>query len=330
MVIPTGYPCEHVLVDRQRILAFHRSLPGYRPTPLVEVRRTAARIGVPQLRVKNEAWRFDLGAYKILGAAWAVARALEGRAEAPLELVAASEGNHGRAVARAARWRGLGARIFVPAGAAAWRVDRIRGEGAEVVATAATYDDAVRAAAEYADDRDRLLITDTGLTGAEESPRHVVDGYSTLFGEIDGQLEEPPEWIAVQMGVGSLAAAAVAHYAADRPETRVLGVEPAGADCIGRSIAAGKILEAAGPYDARMAGLNCGWPSMTAWPVLRDGLGACAAVSADEAQRAAEWLAEDGIFTTPTGAAGVAGLAKRAAAMGARTVLAIATEGEAR
>jgi len=321
-------------------LDFHRALPGYNPTPLINAAQTAARLGVAALWVKDESHRFDLGAYKILGASWAAVRAVERRfgplppgTSVAVELVAASEGNHGRAVARAARWLGVAARIFVPASAARWRVDRIRGEGAEVTVVDGAYDDAVDQALRYSDADRHLLISDTGVTGNEESPTDVVEGYATLFCEIREQLAAAgaqPAVLAVQMGVGSLAAAAVRHGGMP-----VLGVEPIGADCVGRSIAAGRLVSLAGPYDERMAGLNCGRPSCTAWPVLCTGLRACTAISGEDAVAAAECLAADGIFTTPTGSAGLAGLIRavptlpRADAEACRRhgILAIATEG---
>ena len=61
----------------------------------------------------------------------------------PLTLVAATDGNHGRAVARVARLLGLGARIFVPGDMAPARREAIAGEDAEVVVVDGTYDDAV-------------------------------------------------------------------------------------------------------------------------------------------------------------------------------------------
>jgi diaminopropionate ammonia-lyase len=311
------------------------------------------RLGLTAVWVKDESHRFDLRAYKILGAAWAAVRTLNRRfgplpsnaslatlarvldAHRPLELVAASEGNHGRAVARVACWLELNARIFVPANATAWRMALIRKELAEVVAVDGTYDDAVDDAVRYSDGCRRLLISDTAVSGEQDSPRDVVEGYSTLFREIADQLpgNAQPALLAVQIGVGSLAAAAV-NYSG----MRVLGVEPVGADCVHRSIAAGQLVEVAGPYDPRMAGLNCGRPSLSAWPVLRTGLSGCVAVLGEDAVRAAELLARDGVFTTPTGAAGLAGLIKalpslasaEADAYRERGVVVIATEGEQR
>jgi len=63
-----------------RVREFHATLAGYRPTPLVSLPGLAAELGVAQVWVKDEADRFGLPAFKILGASWAVNRALSARA----------------------------------------------------------------------------------------------------------------------------------------------------------------------------------------------------------------------------------------------------------
>jgi diaminopropionate ammonia-lyase len=63
-----------------------------------------------------------------------------------------------------------------------------------------------------------------------------------------------------------------------------VGVEPVGAACVMASLAAGRLVEVPGPHDSIAAGLNCGVPSLLAWPVLRRGLDAAVALD-DEAIR---------------------------------------------
>src|SRR5215831_13032710 len=92
--------------------AFHRSLPGYAPTPLVPVPELAAELGVGRLLVKDESSRLGLPAFKILGASWACRQVLHRHPGATL--VTATDGNHGRAVARMAAHFGVGATVFVP------------------------------------------------------------------------------------------------------------------------------------------------------------------------------------------------------------------------
>jgi diaminopropionate ammonia-lyase len=371
-------------------LAFHRLLPGYAPTPLRAAPGLAAALGIAQVWVKDESSRMELPAFKILGASWAVARALATRlgdtatayttfaelaAQAatlrPLTLAAATDGNHGRAVARVAALLGFAARIFVPAGTAAARIDAIAGEGASVVVVDGSYDDAVALAARAAGPR-CLVISDTSWPGYEDVPRDVIAGYSTIFREIDAELarrgEAGPDIVFVQVGVGALAAAVVRHYhGADQGPTttderkptpsahsstgtpfgpspfglrpRIVGVEPTRAACVLASIQAGRIISIPGPHDSIMAGLNCGTPSLVAWPELSSGVDLFVAIDDERSREAMRALARDGIVAGETGAAGAAGLidlcqAPDAAAMrdalgigGATRALVICTEG---
>ena len=263
-------------------MAFHRRLPGYAPTPVVDAPGLAAALGVSKLSVKDESHRLGMPAFKILGASWAVYRLLVSRLGhepewatldelraafaplGPLTLVAATDGNHGRAVARMASLLGYDARILVPAGTATARIDAIASEGAQVTVVDGTYDDAVRASAELAGDR-ALVVSDTSWEGYTEVPRTVIEGYSTIFSELDAQLPAPPQVVVIPMGVGALLAAAVEHYAAD---ATIVAVEPLSAACGLHSAAAGHPVVVPGPHDSIMAGLNCGTVSPIAWPAV--------------------------------------------------------------
>ena len=337
--------------DLEPVLPFHRKLPSYGPTPLVPAPGIAAKLGVRRVWVKDESSRLGLPAYKILGASWATYRALEQRYGkfAPwetiqdlarqlyphrrLELAAASEGNHGRAVARMARWLGLSANILLPRSAATARIELIRDERARVTMIDGSYDDAVAAAAKL-DSARSLVISDTAWPGHEQIPKWVVDGYSTLFGEVDAQLveagEQQPSVVAVQMGVGSLAAAAVRHYRRPGMGARVIGVEPDAAACVLESVRAGRIVDVPGPFDDSMGGLNCGRPSLVAWPFLKAGLSACVTIPRTRAEEAVRALAADGVASSVCGAAGLAGLIEHAQALAlpaTSSVLVISTEG---
>ncbi len=140
-----------------------------------------------------------------------------------------------------------------------------------------SYDAAVAAAADAARG-DSLLIQDSAWPGYEVIPQYIVDGYSTLFREIDAE----PDLVVVPMGVGSIAQAAVTHYRSGPVTPSVLGVEPASAACVIASLQAGELVTV--PTDETvMAGLNCGTPSSLAWPVLRAGLDAAVTVEESEA-----------------------------------------------
>ena len=342
--------------------AFHRGLPGYAATPLVEMPALASELGVGRLFVKDESARFDLRAFKYLGASWAGFRAVAARtgyagpatldglraylaSAAPgagvsggavnggggaLTLITATDGNHGRAVARTARLLGLPARVYVPKGVPDVVIDRINAEGAVLTVVVADYDGAVMAARADADaDAGGMLIQDTAWDGYEQVPSWIVEGYETLFAEIDAQLAAAGAaafgdagagagLVSVPVGVGSLAQAAVAHYRSpglplpERP--LLLSVEPDTAACVLRSLAEGAL--ASVPTAATvMNGLNCGTPSSIAWPYLRGGLDAAIAVTDADARDAVAALASGGVGAGPSGAAGLAGL--RAALTGA-------------
>ncbi|MGD0700385.1 MAG: pyridoxal-phosphate dependent enzyme [Trebonia sp.] len=328
--------------------AFHRGLPGYAATPLVEAPGLAAELGVGRLFIKDESARFDLRAFKFLGASWAGFRAVAARTgyagpatldglrahlrgrgiggDAGLSLVTATDGNHGRAVARTARLLGLPARVYLPRVAPAAVIDRISAEGARITVADSDYDGAVGAARADADSAaGGLLIQDTAWPGYEEVPSWIVDGYETLFAEIDGQLlragVSAVHLVSVPSGVGSLAQAAVAHYrslalpASARP--RLLSVEPDTAACVLRSLA-GDALVSVPTAATVMNGLNCGTPSSIAWPYLRGGLDAAIAVTDDDARAAIAELGSAGVPAGPSGAAALAGL--RAALTGADAV----------
>lgn len=290
---------------------FHRTLAGYEPTPLVDLPELAAALGVGRLLVKDESQRIGLPAFKILGASWACRQTLDRHPGA--HLVTATDGNHGRAVARMARELGTGATVFVPDVMRESTATRIVQEGASVIRVEGDYDVAVGAAAEHADAApERALVQDTAWEGYEEVPQWIVDGYRTMPAEIDEALGAPPDLVAVPVGVGSLAQAVVAHYRSGaaggggRP-ARVLSVEPDTAAGLLASLREG-IPVPVPTASTVMAGLNCGTVSSLAWPVLRAGCDAAITVTDAEALSASDDLAALGVSSGPCGAATLAGV----------------------
>jgi diaminopropionate ammonia-lyase len=335
--------------------AFHQRLPGYAPTPLRDMPALAAACGVGRVLVKDESSRLGLPAFKILGASWATYRVLCDRLGeepswstlddlasvvadrlGPLRLVAATDGNHGRAVARMAKLLGLSATILVPDGTADARIDGIASEGAEVIVAPGTYDDAITLSAEMAGEGD-LVISDTSWPGYEDPPRWVIEGYATIFAEIDAALEGggvdspggAPEYVVVTdegievadpvtidvavvpLGVGALGAAAGASLRAGfEPGAGPLlvGIEPDTAACVAAAVEAGHVVEVPGPHRSLMAGLNCGLASMLALPTVMATFDVLVAVDDDTCRRAIRAHAEAGMDVGETGAAALAGL----------------------
>ena len=214
------------------VLRFHRTLPGYRPTPLVELPGLARDLGVANVWVKDESRRFGLNAFKVLGASYAASKLVSGlvglevtdvsfdklagdefrsRLEA-ITLITATDGNHGRAVAWTARRLRCNAVVYLPRGAAQVRFDAIASLGADTHVLDCGYDEAVRRAAEDAEAHGWTLIQDTSWPGYEEIPLDIMQGYMTMLLEAVTQLKgNLPTHVFVQCGVGSLAAAVLAQ-----------------------------------------------------------------------------------------------------------------------
>jgi diaminopropionate ammonia-lyase len=310
-------------------LAFHREMAGYAQTPLVELPALAAELNVGRMFVKDESGRFGLPAFKVLGASYAVARALTARyglgdrpvpldrlagqaaADKGLTLYAATDGNHGRAVARVAAILGVPANIFVPAAITSAAKEGIASEGAVVTELDRPYDAVVAEAADQARGPDRLLVQDTSWEGYEDIPRWIVEGYATMFREADEQLADAgvgAAWlVAVPVGVGSLAQAAVRHYrSGDRPPV-LLSVEPRSAPAVLASLLAGRPVSVS-TEQTIMNGLNCGSVSPIAWPYLAGGIDAAVAVTDAAAAEAVRDLGTLGVDAGPCGAASLAGV----------------------
>ena len=293
---------------------FHRSLPGYRETPLVDAAALARRLGLGRLLVKDESQRFGLQAFKSLGASWAMQR-LKERGSSPGTVTTATDGNHGRAVAWAARRFGWNAVIFIPAHSAPARIEHLRAQGARVELVEGSYDDAVAAAAAAARAEGWQVVSDTGYPGYMEIPGWIADGYSTLFEEAREQRESagipPPDLVLIQAGVGSLLHAAVAHFRALPVAPKLVAVEPEQSDPLFTSISSpgGTPTPSRGRQDSIMAGLNCGAVSLAAWPEVRTGVDLFLTVPDSQAEEAMRLLGRDaGVEAGESGAAGLAGL----------------------
>lgn len=281
----------------RRAREFHRQIPGYNMTPLKNLYRLADMIGLGGIWVKDESMRLSLGSFKVLGGSFAIYRYILSRLGVQgdmtyeeltspatraklgdLVFAAATDGNHGRGVAWAARQLGFKSIIYVHKFTSEARIAAIERNGAEVVVVDGTYDDAVRQVYEDAQKNGWQVISDTSWEGYQDIPRWVMQGYSTMFTETQEQFAAQglvkPTHVFVQAGVGALAASAIGYYShlfgAERPRTVV--VEPDRAACLFLSAEKGdgKPHSFSGDLDTIMAGLACGDPSPIAWDILND------------------------------------------------------------
>lgn len=248
--------------------AFFSAHPELKPTPLCALPALARHVGIGHLLAKDESGRFGLNAFKLLGARFAIETLLaDGTVRQGATLVCASEGNHGRAVARAARDAGCACRVYMAHDAAPARVEAIAGEGATVITVDGSYDDAVRIMRDEAEANGWTIISDTAWPGYERIPRLIMLGYTRMLDEIRipdpaSRIPDPasrfPDFLFVQGGVGGLLCAMASWCAFHRRESppRVIAVEPTSAACLQASARAGRPTAVSGPLTTTMAGLR--------------------------------------------------------------------------
>ncbi|MCH4184500.1 MAG: diaminopropionate ammonia-lyase [Eggerthellaceae bacterium] len=294
----TAATSECMLLDNayiQAVRTFHESLPGYQPTALIPLKHLAQHLNIGALFVKDESTRFGLNAFKVLGGSYAIARFLarslniedkaltfdqlnsciQRKRIQPVTFYTATDGNHGRGVAWAARMFNQNAIVFMPQGSSRARLNAIRAEGARACIVDMNYDDAVRYAYDQSKaDPQGVLIQDTSWLGYETIPTHIMQGYGTMIAEacdqFEAQEQSQPTHVFVQAGVGSLAGSVqgflLNRYAQHSPMVTV--VEAKAADCLRQSIEQGKPVAVQGMHDTIMAGLACGEASMIPWKIL--------------------------------------------------------------
>ena len=277
---------------------FHSGMEGYCPTPLVSLEQQAKKLGLRAFLVKDESKRFGLNAFKVLGGSYAIAKFLCAKLGIPVDeaayqtlcfaesreklgemtFVTATDGNHGRGVAWAARQFGHKAVVYMPKGTALERLENIQKLGAEAEILPFNYDDAVRHADRMAKEYGWVMVQDTAWPGYEEIPTWILQGYTTIAGEIEQQLEENgyprPTHLFLQAGVGSVAGGMTGYFTNRWKENcpKIVIVEPDRADCLFRTAKANddQIHIVTGDMDSMMAGLCCGEPCTIAWEIIRN------------------------------------------------------------
>ena len=315
--------------------------PAYAPTPLLDLGALAKQLGVAQVLVKDEGSRM-LGSFKSLGGVYAGLRALaraagtnvagvlkaSDRPAALPALVCASDGNHGLAVAAAAHFAGASALIYLHSRVPAIRARRIEAQGAEIRWVEGAYDDAVDAAAKASKAGAGILVADTSDDPSDAIVADVMSGYGIIAAEIRDQVEAAghrrPTHLFVQAGVGGLACAmAEGLQSWLAPPARFIVVEPERAACVAAALAEHRLVRVAGDLETVAEMLSCGKASAPALEALRRAGARTLTVSEAELAEAPRRLRNGGgPFTTPSGAAGFAGLL-RAKAEGAAADFAI-------
>jgi len=284
--------------NMKKARTFHKSFPQYDETPLANLTHMADFLGLKGLSVKDESYRFGLNAFKVLGGSFAIANFVAKQTGKDISEIdyetltsdklkeefgqatfyTATDGNHGRGVAWAARKLGQKAVVLMPKGSTKMRYDNIAKEGADVTIEDVNYDECVRKANALAEaDENGVMVQDTAWDGYEEIPTWIMQGYGTMASEAAEQmkaLDKRPTHVFVQAGVGSLAGAVVGYFANLFPENppKLVVMEAQAADCLYQSAKAkdGKIRFVDGDLQTIMAGLACGEPNTISFDILKN------------------------------------------------------------
>lgn len=313
----------HVSSDASEAMALARQCPAYSPTPLRPMPDLAQALGVASLMLKDESARMGLGSFKALGAAYVIAREAVAASSADAASTAggdltaalrdrvyacASAGNHGLSVAAGARAFGASAVVYLADSVPEAFAERLRGFGATVVRPGGTYEDAMAAVEQTAGAQGWVLLSDSSWPGYTDIPRIVMEGYLIMAAETVEHVDEPPTHVLLQGGVGGFAAAMTALFRArwgDGPT--IIVVEPEAAPCLLESVRGSRPVTVSGP-DSTMGRLDCKAPSHLALAELARNADYFVTVDDSQAAETVDLLARHGIATTPSGAAGVAGL----------------------
>ncbi len=218
------------LVEPAQVREAARRLAGVAVrTPLLPAPWLGEELGGADVRLKCENLQ-RVGAFKMRGAYNALA--LMPEAERRRGVITASSGNHGQALALAARMFGVPAVIVMPETAPPVKVEGVRGYGAEVVFAGTTSPERFRRAHELVEARGLVMVPPF------DDPR-IVAGQGTVGLEI---LEEWPEVenVLVPVGGGGLLAGVAAFVKREKPGCRIIGVEPENSPCMHHSLRAGE------------------------------------------------------------------------------------------
>ncbi|GFN35895.1 diaminopropionate ammonia-lyase [Tepidimicrobium xylanilyticum] len=279
----------------KQTIKYHSSFDQYSETPLVELKELAKYLGLKNIFVKDESYRFGLNAFKVLGGSFAIGQYIANKLGKSLDelqyrtlisdeikkqlgeitFITATDGNHGRGVAWTANQLKQKAIVYMPKGSVQERVENIRALGAKCEVLDKNYDDCVRQANEEAEKYGYVMIQDTSWDGYEDIPTWIMQGYITMAYEAYLKMEEQnvrPTHIFLQAGVGSLASAVTGFFSSVYSDNKpiITIVEPDKAACLYKTAKAddGELHPVKGDMNTIMAGLACGEPVTIGWPVL--------------------------------------------------------------
>jgi threonine dehydratase len=286
------------MIDVGDVEAAAKRIAGHiRRTPLVRADQCADPATDAELWLKLESLQ-PTGSFKARGA-------INKLMTTPPErlangIVTASGGNHGLAVARAARLAGVPATVFAPTSVSVEKVAKMRKWGAEVRVGGALWDEANRDALAYAQRADAIYFHPF-------ADAQVIAGQGTIGLEIMEQLPEV-ETILVAIGGGGLIAGLATAVKARMPHVRIVGIEPVGSPTLHACVAAGQVVRLP-EVTSRVATMACGMTEQANFEIVRRTVDDIVLVKDSDMLEAARWLwFEFGIAADLSGAASVAAL----------------------
>ena len=322
--------------------------PAYTQTPIVEI----SPLNNIRLLIKDETNRMGLGSFKALGGIYAVAKFLleqwekengsqlpAGRLTDPeirswsnkFTFVCASAGNHGIAVAKGAELFNANSRVHIAHPVPASFAQRLATLGAVVIRSGETYEESMVAAMND-NSNGETLLADSSWPGYYHLPMLVMEGYTVIAEEMRQVFLHEDNWpthVFLQAGVGGLAASMAYEIRKNwKQQPSIVVVEPLAAPCLFESYKRGRVTTVSGPISS-MGRLDCKEPSLIAFKLLNELADDFVCVSDDDANTAANFLAQNKVATTPSGAAGLAAILSSAKLNIPEhsTCLVIATEG---
>jgi diaminopropionate ammonia-lyase len=313
----------NVILDSEKPALLLSACPKYQPSPLKK-----NSIKGNSIWIKDETQRMGLGAFKALGGVYAVGSIIAEKQGLPLAtdsflmdefkacasrltFVCASAGNHGLAVAAGAQIFGAKARIHLSATVPEDFAKRLRDKNAQVVRSGANYEESIEIAIEDAQNNEAIHLADGSWPGYIDPPRLVMEGYTIMARELYEDFDKLNEWpthVYLQAGVGGFAAAVAFEIRKSwKVQPKIIVVEPDAAPCLERSVKHGSILTVDGPV-SDMGRLDCKTPSLLAFDILSEAADEFSIITEEQALDAVQLSDSIGLKTSPSGAAGLAGL----------------------
>ena len=295
--------------DSAAVQALLARCPNAAETEMLQAPNIAQDLNIAQLSVKDERTRMGLGSFKALGAAYVIAHSaiVKGEAQSAKTYVTASAGNHGLSVAAGAKAFGAAAVIFLSQSVPEAFAKRLIAHGATVERAGESYEQSMSAAQTAAKENGWTLLSDSSWKGYSDLSHRLMEGYTVFMAEAERQISAPSH-IFLQAGVGGLAGAAAAMARKTWGEAPVIVVvEPSHAPALHSCIQAGDFIAATGPGSA-MGRLDCLEASLIALKGLAKDADVFALISEEEGQAGANYAATHQMESTPSGAAGLAGL----------------------